>query len=659
MIAAVPPHSRYPFGEREQWVALSALPPRNDSEGGNSIDAMAMQARQHGALAATLARMSTSSIDFLAYSDALVVLGTAGVVVPLGHRMKISPVLLYLAMGALLGPFGLGALTHRVPALSWVTIADARNVEGIADLGVVFLLFLIGIELSFQRLRAMRRLVLGLGSAQVLLSWAAISGALILAGVPQRAALVLGSFLALSSTAIALEVLSRQGRMSTGAGRASFAVLMAQDMAAIPILMLASLIGGGGGGSLLASLAQALGQAALMLAAIVLAGRLLLRPLFRMVARTQSQELFIAALLFVIVGTGVAAAAAGLSMALGAFVAGLLLAGTEYRKAIETTIAPFQGLLLGIFFFTVGMNVDPAPLLASPLPVIGAVAGLIAAKAAIVLLAGRVFRLPWPASLETALLLGPAGEFSVVGIGLAGALGIVSPSATGLATAIASLSMATIPLLGMLGRRAATKMEPRKNVDPALSAVPAGQSGHAIVVGHGRVGRVICDMLARHKQAFVAMDSDPDAVARDRARGETVYYGSATDPLFLRACGLMEAKGVIVTIHTRAQIDEIVAAVREMRPDILIVSRARDEDHASHLYEIGVSDAVPETIEASLQLSEAALVGLGVPTGFAIASIHEKRDEFRHQLQNAARAAGISHTRAVRASSTRRPAALR
>lgn len=598
----------------------------------------------------------TASIDFPVYSDALVVLGTAGVVVPLGHRMKISPVLLYLAMGALLGPFGLGALAHRLPVLSWVTVTDAHNVEGIADLGVVFLLFLIGLELSFQRLRAMRRLVLGLGSVQVLASWAIIAGALILAGMSQRTALVLGSFLALSSTAIVIEVLSRQGRMATGAGRAGFAVLMAQDMAAIPILMLVSLLGSGGG-SLLASLAQALGQAALMLAAITLAGRLLLRPLFRTVARTQSQELFIAALLFVIVGTGVAAAAAGLSMALGAFVAGLLLAGTEYRKAVHATIEPFQGLLLGIFFFTVGMNIDPHPLLASPLLVAGSVLGLIVVKSAIVALAGRAFRLPWPTALETALLLGPAGEFSVVGIGLAGALGIATSAATGLATAIASLSMATIPLLGLLGRRIAVRMEPKKAADPALSAVPEGQSGHAIVVGHGRVGQVVCDMLRRHNQKFVAMDSDPDGVARDRRRGDTVYYGSATDPMFLRACGVMEAKGLIVTIHTRAEIDEIVAAVRALRPDILIVSRAMDAEHASHLYQIGVSDAVPETVEASLQLSEAALVGLGVPTGFAIASIHEKRDEFRHRLQEAARAAGISETRGVRARSTRRGAA--
>ena len=196
-------------------------------------------------------------------------------------------------------------------------------------------------------------------------------------------------------------------------------------------------------------------------------------------------------------------------------------------------------------------------------------------------------------------------------------------------------------------------MEVRRVIDPELSAIPQGQAGHAIVVGHGRVGRVVCGLLARHQRAHIAIDSDAEAVTADRKRGARVYYGTATDPGFLRACGVMEAAAVIVTIHTRQQIDEIVAAVRELRQDILLVSRALDEAHASHLYAIGVSDAVPETLEASLQLSEAVLVGLGIPTGFVIASIHEKRDEFRHSLHTAARAAGISETRALRARSTR------
>ena len=595
----------------------------------------------------------TASIDFPVYADALVVLGTAGVVVPAVHRTGISPVIGYLVMGALLGPFGLGGLATSLPVLQWVTITDAHHVEGIADLGVVFLLFLIGLEMSFQRLRAMRRLVLGLGSVQVLASCALIAGGLHAVGLEVRAALVLGSFLALSSTAIVLEVLARRGRMATVTGRASFAVLMAQDVAAIPILMFVSLIGSGGG-SVLANLAQALAQAALMLAVIVLAGRVALRPLFRLVAGTQSRELFIATLLFVIVGTGVAAAASGLSMALGAFVAGLLLAGTEFRKAIQATIEPFQGLLLGIFFFTVGMNIDVRTLMAAPLPVLAGVMALVIGKGAITTLAGRAFRLPWGASLETGLLLGPAGEFSMVGIGLAGGLGILSPQNAGLATAMAAISMALIPLLGNLGRKLARRVDTKPALDPVLLTLPDAQSGHAIVVGHGRVGRVICAMLRRHNRAYLAIDSDAEAVAADRRRGEPVYYGSASDPGFLRACGVMEAAGVIVTIHTRAQIDEIVATLRALRPDLLIVARARDAEHASHLYGIGVSDAVPETIEASLQLSEAALVGLGIPTGFVIASIHEKRDEFRQELQQAARAAGIVETRALRPRSTKR-----
>ena len=330
-----------------------------------------------------------STIDIAAYIDALVFLGTASVIVPILRRWGVSPVLGYLGAGAVLGPLGLGSLSNAVPVLSWFTIGDAQNVAGIAKLGIVFLLFLIGLELSLPRLSAMRRLIVGLGGSQVLLTSAVIAGAAMLAGRNPPEAIVLGASLSLSSTAIVLEILSNQERLTTSVGRASFSVLLAQDLAVIPILLFVSILAARSGGSVLASLASALLQAAVAVTVIALFSRLLLRPLFRLVAGARSSELFIAAVLFVIVAAGVVADQAGLSMALGAFIAGLLLAETEYRKAIEATVGPFKGLLLGVFFFTVGMNIDFRELSREPLWLAGGVVSLIAAKSLLLVGLGR------------------------------------------------------------------------------------------------------------------------------------------------------------------------------------------------------------------------------------------------------------------------------
>lgn len=594
-----------------------------------------------------------SSINIPLYSDALVVLGTAGVVVPLVHRWGINPVLGYLVAGAVLGPLGLGSFMNEVPALYWLTVVDAKNVAGIADLGVVFLLFLIGLELSYERLYGMRRLIVGLGGLQVLVSMLLIAAILALAGARPPIALMLGACLALSSTAIVLEVLAAKGRLPTSAGRASFAVLLAQDLAVIPILIFVSVLGADTAGqSIFATVGVALGKILAAVALIAIVGRLLLRPLFRLVARTQSTELFIATILFVIVATGLVSAVANLSMALGAFVAGLMIAETEYRKAVIATIEPFKGLLLGIFFFTVGMGIDVRVLLRDPLLLIACLVGLITLKAVVLLALARLYRLSWSAGIEMALLLAPAGEFAFVGIGLAVTLGILTAGTAGLALAVATLSMAMIPLLAIVAQRLTQRISAQRPRDPSLLVAPEPLSRHAIVVGYGRVGSLVSSMLDCHGIAYTVVDSDPSMVAAHRKAGRNVYFGDATNPAFLRACGVMEASAVIVTIHTQPKIDDIVAEVRTLRPDVLIVSRARDADHARHLYAIGVTDAVPETIEASLQLSEAALVGLGVPTGPVIASIHEKRDEFRHALQEAARTVGLESSHAFRPKTT-------
>ena len=589
------------------------------------------------------------TINIAAYSDALVVLGTAGILVPIVSRLGFSPTLGYLVAGAILGPLGLGAFIRSFPILYWFTVGDAQNVAGIAELGVVFLLFLIGLELSFHRLLTMRRYVFGLGGLQVLLTAGLLAGVAAAVGETPAEALIVGASLSLSSTAIVLELLSKQERLTATVGRTSFSVLLAQDLAVVPLLVFVSILAGGPGKSALASLAGALVSAAVALSAIVVFGRVLMRPLFRLVASTRSRELFIAAVLFVILAAGVLANQAGLSMALGAFVAGLLLAETEYRKAIEAALEPVKALLLGIFFFTVGMEIDYRELLREPLLLAGCVAGLLVVKSLILIGLGKLFRLSWPVAVETALLLGPGGEFAFVVIGLATAGALINSRVASFALAATSVTMILTPALSFVGRRFAARLRAGGAVTAELSAKPSGGQNHAIVIGYGRVGKVVCGLLKQHGVPYIAADLDAPAVTRDRREGHEVFYGDAADPAFLEACGLAQAAGVIITIHNHGVIDEVVAHVRTSRPDVLIVSRARDAAHASHLYRLGATDAVPETIEASLQLSEAALVGLGRPTGPVIASIHEQRDEIRRTLQNAARAAGLQESHAVRA----------
>ncbi|GLS23350.1 potassium transporter TrkA [Labrys miyagiensis] len=577
-----------------------------------------------------------ATVDVTALKDALVVLGAAGVVVPLVRRLHVSPVIGFLAAGAVMGPTGLGALSSRLPFIDWITISEEETIGHIAELGVVFLLFVIGLELSLARLMTMRRLVFGLGGLQVVSSIVVVA---LLASflLPTTAALVLASGLALSSTAIVIEVLANQKRMASVSGRVNFAVLILQDLAVVPVLFLVGTMGANSDQSVLMGLGYALASAVVTIGAIVVAGNFLLRPLFRLVARPENPELFIAATLFVAIGTGVAAAAAGLSMALGAFIAGLLLAETEYRRAIEATIEPFKSLLLGVFFFAVGMSLDFAVVLRHPLLILAALIALVVVKGALIFGLCRVFRLPKSVSIETAFLLASAGEFAFVVFKLATQLSIFTPEQSALAVAIASLSMAIIPLLGMIGRRIAKRYELVVQVEAAaLEAPPEDKQRRAIVVGYGRVGRLVAEMLAEHKIAYLAVDADARAVARWRGEKKPVYWGDATNAGFLERCGLAEASALVVTIDQPRQIEAVVAAARAMRPDLVIVARSRDADHASKLYALGVTDAVPETIEASLQLSEAALAGLGVPAGPVIASIHERRDVFRRELQSAA-----------------------
>ena len=574
--------------------------------------------------------------DIYVFKDALIVLGTAAVVAPVVHRLKISPVLGFLVVGAALGPFGLGRLADYSRAIDWLTVTGERQIAFIADLGIVFLLFFIGLELSMRRMITMRRLVFGLGGLQVVLSAFVISLAIYWLGQPAAAALIIGTCLALSSTAIVMELLSGQRRMMSTTGRTSFAILLAQDLAVVPLLFLISALGGHSEGSVIQGVIVAVVEAVLAVAVIAVVGRLVLKPLFRLAASTDNPEFFMAATLLIAVGSGVIAAFAGLSMALGAFIAGLLLAETEYRRAVEAMIDPFRGLLLGVFFFSVGMHIDLSFIWREPVLVIGGFLAMMIAKTLLLVPLCRFFGVPWAASVETSLLLAPGGEFAFIGIGLASQFGLVQPGIAAGVLAVVSLTMGTLPFVSLFARRAAQRVAKQVTGDaPATPLPPADHAKRVIVVGHGRVGQLVCDLLDKHEISYIAADHDAVRVERWRKLGRPVYFGDASNSLFLQRCGIDEATGVIVTIDTAA-VDDVVRAVRARRPDVMIVARAHDAQHARHLYTLAVTDTVPETIEASLQLAESALVGLGVPMGLVIASIHERREQVRNELQAAA-----------------------
>ncbi|WFT80570.1 cation:proton antiporter [Methylobacterium sp. CB376] len=576
--------------------------------------------------------MTDPVVHGASYKEAILFLVTAGIVVPLFHRLRISPVLGFIGAGALLGPSGLGRLTGSAPWLAEVTIGNRSEIAHLADLGVIFLMFMIGVELSWERLRILRRLVFGLGSLQVALSSLVLGALLLPLGVNPTAAGLVGLSLALSSTAIVLPVLADQKRLNAPAGRASFAVLLFQDLAVAPVLFAIAVLGRKDGDAI-GGLALALGQAAVAIALIVGAGRLGLRPLFQLVARTRSPELFMAACLLVIVATALVAAASGLSTTLGAFVAGLLLAETEYRRAIEATIDPFKGLLLGVFFVSVGMNLDPAQLLDAPAAILGLSLAMILIKGGVILAVARALRLSRAVAVETALLLGAGGEFAFVLIGSALSADLVPEGLGQAALVVTTVTMVMIPLLAALARRLGRQIDRRALAQVPAEPPPERQQGRVIVAGYGRVGRLVGEMLARHKVPYLALDMDAARVAEQRRLGNPVYFGDSANPELLRRCGIAGARALVVTLDAPRSVEAVVAAARAERPDLTIVARARDARHATALYELGVDDAVPETIEASLQLSEAVLVDVGVPMGLVIASIHERRDEFRALLR--------------------------
>ncbi len=570
--------------------------------------------------------------EFSVYREALVFLVTAGIVAPLFLRLKISPVLGYVMAGAALGPYGLGKLVTAAPWLKGFLLSDIEEIRVLAEFGVVMLMFTIGLELSFERLKSLRRLVFGLGPAQLLVSTALIAGAALFIGQTPAAAIVYGAALSLSSTAMVVPALAEAKLQRGPVGRYAFAVLLFQDLAVAPLLFMVSMLSGSGPQGFAWKLTLTVAPAALAVGAVILIGRLGLRPLFRSVALTRSPEFFMAACLLVVLGAGLIASASGLSMALGAFLAGLLLAETEFRREIEVTIEPFKGLALGLFFVSIGAELDLSLAIARPGLVFGALAAFIALKVVSFYPLARGFGASRAAARDVALALGPGGEFAFVLVGVALAGGLIDADAGRVVMLAAALSMVTIPFLVRALGVFAARRRARNIPAEAKIAPPDDSERRAILVGYGRVGQLIGDMLEVHGIPYLAVDSDANVVAAARRDGKPAYFGDAARAEFLLNCGIERARAVVVTTDAAESAERVVTLARELRPDITLVARARDAEHARALYRLGVTDAVPETIEASLQLSEAVLVDIGIPMGLVIASIHEKRDEYRKML---------------------------
>jgi CPA2 family monovalent cation:H+ antiporter-2 len=569
--------------------------------------------------------------------EAVVILVVCAIVVPVFHRLRASPVLGYLLAGGLIGPFGLGLLGGDLGWLSYVVITDVEGVTPFAKLGVIFLLFTIGLDLSFDRLWSMRILVFGLGTLQVAVS-AAVIGAIAWGwGHPVAVAVILGMCLALSSTAIVMQLLIEWRRLGTLLGRSCFSILLFQDLAVVPVLFLLEAFGqpSADGQSVWLGLGLAIAQAALVIGAIALVGRLALRPLFRFVTRAEGREMFVAAILLVVIGAAAITGMTGLSLELGAFLAGLLLAGTEFSHEIEVDIEPFKGLLLGLFFMTVGMSIDYRVIVGEAFWITLAVAGLFLIKSIVTGGLCLAFRLPRHVSLEAALLLGQAGEFAFVVVGLAMSLGLM-PGATGqFMMIVAGLSMLVTPLISGVGRRFGGLLEARHETRRHEHGLTIADEirDHVIIAGFGRVGQMFARILSREGIPYLAIDLNAPAISTHRRRGLPVSYGDASRHEMLRHTRAEFARAMVVTVDDWAASLRIVRSVRRQWPDLPIYVRARDQRHARQVLALGATDAVPETLEATLQLGLRVLAGIGMPEEASLELIAVERQAAMDEVQ--------------------------
>ena len=562
--------------------------------------------------------------------ETLLFLALAGILIPTLARWRINQVLGFLAVGALLGPFGLGLFAAEMPSLNYLTFPRAEGVVALAELGVMFLMFMIGLELSAARVWALRRWVFGAGTGQVGISALLIGAIAWYLFGRLDTAVVLGLVLALSSTAVVMQLMTAQKNISTRLGQAAFSVLMLQDLAVVPLLILIDAMGSGAQGNLGMLVLIAMGKAALAIALIYLAGGRIVHPLFRAFARHHQPDVFMALILLTTLGIAGISAAAGLSMALGALIAGVLLAETEFKHEVELMIEPFKGLLMGLFFMTVGMGMDLRQVAAAPLWLAAAVFGLIGIKALVVTLLFRVGGLPWGRSVEGGLLLGQGGEFAFIVIGYATAGKLVDPALGQLIMLAVGLSLFVTPPLAKLGRAIGERWESSADLEAAALDLEKLESarGRIIIAGFGRVGRQLAKLLNEQGIEFVAFENDARLVAQMRAQGYPVYFGDASRAELLQRVDAGHAPAIVLTMDHPASALHAVRGIRREFPLVRLYARSRDEKHARDLKLAGATIVVPETLEAGLQLSAFVLEAVGMDAAHVDRLIDVERDLF-------------------------------
>jgi monovalent cation:proton antiporter-2 (CPA2) family protein len=547
-------------------------------------------------------------------ADILVLLAAAIIAVPICQRLGLGSVLGYLAAGVIVGPWGLGF------------IDQIEEIRHIAEFGVIFLLFIIGIELKPARLWAMRRMVFGLGTAQLMVTGLAIAGLALLFGQPLRIAVIIGFGLALSSTAFGLQILTERGEMGTSHGQTAFSVLLLQDLAVVPLLALVSLLAADT--ALLEGVEFAILDAVLVIAFVILIGRYLLSPVLRLVATSRAAEVFTAAALFAVLGTAWLMEAVGLSLALGAFLAGVMMADSHYRHQLIADIQPFRGILLGLFFMGVGMTIDFGLLGSQSVLIAKLVLALLLLKSVILWVLCRLMGVGAQDAVRVSMLLSQSGEFGFVLFGLAAISGVLSEDLFNVLTLLVALTMTTTPLMANFCEYVG-KCLTKETVghDVSTSHIESGQP-HVIIAGFGRVGRRVASILQAGNVPYLAIDSNADRVLEGRRDAFSVFYGDASQVDVLKAAGTGQAGVLVCTLDEAVPAVRLVNILRQQYPDIAIHARGHDRQHCEQLLKAGATIAISETLEASLQLGAAVLNTMDVFEEDAAALIESFRKEY-------------------------------
>lgn len=577
--------------------------------------------------------------------ETLLFLVLAGIFIPLLQRLRVNQVLGFLAIGALFGPFGFGLWAVDFPWLSHFSFLRVEQVSGLAELGVMFLMFMIGLELSTERLWALRRWVFGGGVAQVVVSAALIGGLIHLFGLPLQAAIVLGLVLSLSSTAVVMQLLNERRALQSPAGQAGFSLLMLQDLAVVPLFILIDVFASGKSDQLFVQLGFAGLKSAGAIVLIYLLGRRVIRPLFKFFVKKRQPDVFMALTLLSTLGIAGLTFAAGLSMALGALLAGLLLAETEFRHEVEVTIEPFKGLLMGLFFMSVGMQIDVREIARMPLLIPLAVLALFAIKTLVISVIFRVGGFHWGRAVEAGVLLGQGGEFAFIVVAYALATGLIAAPVAQFVMLVVGLSLFATPALSKGASLFGDWWQVRHHrqvADLDKGALPAGVHGSVLIAGFGRIGQLVGKLLAQQNIPYIAVENDAALVTRLHPQGFPVYFGDASRAELLHKVQAGSAAAVVLTMDHPASVLHAVRSIRREYPDLPVYARARDESHALALVNAGATLVVPEALEAGLQLTATVLQTLGLSEGRAFELIQDEREQRNEKL-----AAGLAGARTL------------